>query len=438
MRIAWFTPWTPESAIGDFSALVISALQKSQGVDVDVFHPVGAGGRAEPVPGREIDLWTLRALRGYDAVVYNIGNHLGFHGAIYETSLACPGTVILHDVVLTGLFLPLLRALRDSEMQRILTDWYGAAGPRQAVAIREDPEGWLWAAGNANRFPMLEPVLEGATQVITHSQYAAGIVRERFVGDIHTLGLPALHVPEPDARPAAFGWSDERPIVLQAGAVNPNKCIPLILQAFREHDLGDDLQLVIAGHVTRREQSRMEREVAQTGLERSVRILGAVDDCTMNSLRHAATIATVLRSPVTESSSAVLIDSLAHGLATLAVDVGHYREHPPEVVELVPAPPSASAIGEVLHRWAHDPVELVRRGEAATRYAQRYHSAEAYARELLRILPSQGSARRRNALAADAAALVARNGFASDSALGARVAEQAVFLFANEPRQGRP
>lgn len=438
MRIAWLTPWARKSAIAQFSALVVAELRRVDDIEVDIWYPPAAGGRTVPERGRRIDGYTLDELRGYDAVIYNIGNHEDYHGRIHELSLELPGTVVLHDVVLTHMFVSALLRQTPEVIGHILEDWYGPAGRREVAALRANPQAWLAAPGKVDRFPMLQPALAGAEQIVTHSDYAAQIVRDHFIGDVHHLGLPALTGPETASAGKDLDWLDERTVVLQAGAVNPNKCVRQVVQAFTDHHLGHKMQLVIAGHAEPEIRVALERQIAAAGLTGTVYVLGTVDDATMDALRRRASIATVLRHPITESSSAVLIDSMAYGLATVAVETGHYGEHPTEVVQLLPQPPSSSALGERLATWADHPEVVAERGRAATAYVARRHTAEAYAQGLLEVLPFRRAGRRRRHLAAGAAEVVQRNGFDLDSALAVRVAEEAAELFGWVPRQGAP
>jgi glycosyltransferase involved in cell wall biosynthesis len=438
MRIAWLTPWARKSAIAQFSALVVAELRRVDGTEVDIWYPPAAGGRTSPERGRRIDAYTLDELQGYDAVVYNIGNHEDYHGRIHELSLERPGTVVLHDVVLTHMFITALLRQTPDVIGHILEDWYGPTGRREVSALRANPQSWLSAPGKIDRFPMLQPALAGAEQIVTHSDYAAQIVRDHFIGDVHHLGLPVLTRPDPTRTVTGLDWLDERPVVLQAGAVNPNKCVRQVVQAFADHHLGDKLQLVIAGNVEPEIRVALERQIAATGLMGTAHILGTVDDATMDALRQRASIATVLRHPITESSSAVLIDSMAYGLATIAVETGHYAEHPPEVVTLLPPPPSSAALGELLAAWAEQPDVVAEQGRSAAAYVARRHTAQAYAERLLEVLPFRRAGRRRRILAASAAELVQRNGFDLDSALAVRIAEEAAALFGWVPRQGPP
>lgn len=437
MRIAWLTPWTQKSAIGQFSALVVAELRRL-GADVDIWYPPAAGGRAVPDRGRSLGPSACDELRGYDAVVYNMGNNRANHARIHGLSVELPGTVILHDVVLTHLFLPGVLQQVPSAAAQMLGEWYGPEGAEQVAAMREHPQAWLTEPGNIERFPLLQPALAGATQVITHSAHAARLVQELFVGDVHELALPALSGSEPSRPGLELDWLDHRPLVLQAGAVNANKCVPTILDAFADLDLAEHFQLVIAGHLETADRKALERRVVAAGLGGTVHLLGTVNDDTMIALRERASIATVLRSPVTEASSAVLIDSLSHGLATIALETGHYREHPADVVQFLPARPSSHALGKLLMTWAHEPQLVEQRSRAALEYVARRHSPQVYAQNLLSVLPFRAAERRRRSLARETAQLVKRNGYGLDGPLAQRVAEEAAALFGRAPRRGRP
>src|SRR5436309_1018828 len=103
MKIAWFTPLGRRSAIGQYSACILDELVRTEQVVVyvsDTDHATACWPvQAELVFLRRTDRTRLlRALSTYDCVVYNMGNHVGYHGSIYETFLKHPGIVILHDV----------------------------------------------------------------------------------------------------------------------------------------------------------------------------------------------------------------------------------------------------------------------------------------------------------------------------------------------------
>src|SRR6266852_5510938 len=100
MKIAWFTPFSTESAIAKCSRLITGELAKL--TDVDLWCPDAPEIQSTKLRvfrfGPSFDLGP-DALSGYDIVVYNLGNHLPFHRQIFEMSRKAPGIVILHDFV---------------------------------------------------------------------------------------------------------------------------------------------------------------------------------------------------------------------------------------------------------------------------------------------------------------------------------------------------
>ena len=85
MKIAWFTPFGPHSAIGHYSETVVAELSKTDDVvvyasDEPRTAQVGTVRVAPLEDGRYEHV--LRELRGVDAVVYNMGNHLLNHKRI--------------------------------------------------------------------------------------------------------------------------------------------------------------------------------------------------------------------------------------------------------------------------------------------------------------------------------------------------------------------
>ena len=107
MRIAWFTPFSPHSAIGHYSQAIVEELAKADEVVVfasDEPRPSGRGGRASsdsataPTPHCSAS-WTASTW-----LVYNMGDHSIYHKKIYEILLQRPGVVVLHDLVMRNFF----------------------------------------------------------------------------------------------------------------------------------------------------------------------------------------------------------------------------------------------------------------------------------------------------------------------------------------------
>src|SRR5437879_1083278 len=105
MRIAWFTPASGESGVVEYSRRVLAALRTV--ADPVLFSHGPAEHFAEGVEtvdfGAEPDV--LGQLGRYDAVFYNLGNHVHYHGAIWDVAKSHPGIVVLHDRGLHHFFL---------------------------------------------------------------------------------------------------------------------------------------------------------------------------------------------------------------------------------------------------------------------------------------------------------------------------------------------
>src|SRR5262245_55962767 len=102
MKIAWFTPYNPRSAIGDYGHAIVGALRGS-GTEAVVY---AAEPDMDPRPSdlpvvrvpSEPDAGFLATLDRFDALVYNFGDYMPYHRTIYDDALRRPGIVVLHDV----------------------------------------------------------------------------------------------------------------------------------------------------------------------------------------------------------------------------------------------------------------------------------------------------------------------------------------------------
>src|SRR5262249_30687007 len=95
VNIAWFTPFSEKSAVGEFSAHVTAALSKSCHVDLWItdINPRTSSLRMINYAN---DLGLQERLYDYDFLVYNLGNHLDSYLHIYDLSIKYRGIVILH------------------------------------------------------------------------------------------------------------------------------------------------------------------------------------------------------------------------------------------------------------------------------------------------------------------------------------------------------
>jgi glycosyltransferase involved in cell wall biosynthesis len=435
MRVAWCTPFAPRSAIGRFSSLVVTALRARAGWDVDIWYPVGTGGRTAPDPGFELTKGAKKQLAAYDAIVYNIGNHRPYHRQLVKLSRRYPGVLIMHDASLNNLMLSEFAAMENPEREYMLRRWYGSASAELSEAIEKSPGAWATNIESVTKYPLSEFVMSTGLAVVTHSEFAADNLRRRYAGDVWRLPLPALHFDDSEVTAAPLpSIIDERPIILQAGMMTRNKCIGAIIDGFADSGLADRAQLVIAGFAEKNVLDTLERRAKRNRISDAVRVLGPVSDAALHSLRRRAMVATVLRDPCLEAASAVLLDSMAYGLAVLTVNAWHYLEVPDELVMRVPVPPGPQEIGAVLTAMIDEPARTRAMGARAREWVQTWHTPAVYADGIAKVITRAGTYPVRQGVATDLARVVYRAGFTDDDEIMHVVADTATELFAAQPR----
>ncbi|MFN2597642.1 MAG: glycosyltransferase family 4 protein [Pyrinomonadaceae bacterium] len=117
LKVAYFSPLNPQrSGISDYSEELLPRLAARADVDlyVDGFTPSSRElVERFRVFDYKADPRLLGRLADYDATVYHVGNDQRYHAAIYETALAHPGVVVLHDFALQTFFLELAHQRGD-------------------------------------------------------------------------------------------------------------------------------------------------------------------------------------------------------------------------------------------------------------------------------------------------------------------------------------
>ncbi len=211
------------------------------------------------------------------------------------------------------------------------------------------------------------PVVEAADVVIVQTREEA-----RLLG---SLGLPLRRVeilppgyrplPPPPDEPGSFAARAgvDGPFALFVGRLASNKGLLDLLDAFaivaREHPAA---RLVIVGEDGGM-RSAVESRIRSAGLERSVRLLGHLDDDRLLAAAYREAAVTVLPSEY-EAFGLVLLESLAQGTPVIASRVGGI----PEVVDdgraglLVP-PGSVPELSGAIRRLWEDPALGRRLGE---------------------------------------------------------------------------
>jgi glycosyltransferase involved in cell wall biosynthesis len=342
MRIAWLTPFTAGSAIGEFSQHITAEL--AHFAEVEIWTSDDAPLRATELPlvGYRPDSQHLSDLKGRDIAVYNLGNYVGYHGDIYHVSCKHPGVVILHDRSLQHLFsdMWLMGALPDAAhyIER-MEAYYGAEGAEVArAALRGEREAPWESERDILRYPLYEEGIINALGVIVHAQGQARDIRERWLGPVTSLHLPC-YAEVLRRRKMAAPRGRGRLCLLTMGHLNPNKQVHRVIEMLAGHpDLASRVEYRVVGPdggFTAYSQG-LKRLIERSTEDLHVDIVGWRADAELEREMERADIFVNLRHPNIEGSSASLMKQLAYGRPVVCFDAGFFAELPAEAVVRVP------------------------------------------------------------------------------------------------------
>jgi len=391
MRIAWFTPLSTRSAIGEFSCHVTSSLSAFAEIEIwtsdePPYHPT-----EQPVIQYSPEAEDLKLLPMRDAIVYNMGDYLPFHGHMHTVAQREPGVVILHDRVLhhlyAGMWLQSSEPERETYVERMRA-YYGEEGAEVARASLEGGRPPVWESDeDALRYPLYEEGIRGALGVVTHSESQAADVRARWLGPVRALHLPCYS--EILARiDGAAAPESERPLrLLTVGHLNPNKQVHRVVEMLvADPELARRVHYTVVGPDDgfKSYVEDLRRLIARHADSVTVEILGWRSDAELDRLMAHADVFVNLRHPVMEGSSASLMRQLAFARPILCFESGFFAELPWEAVARVPAG-DFNAAAEALRELLASSDQRRSLGKCARSLAASY-SERSYAEGLLQLI----------------------------------------------------
>jgi glycosyltransferase involved in cell wall biosynthesis len=391
MRIAWFTPLSSNSAIGEFSCHVTHALAEFADVtvwtsDEPPYHPTEL-----QVIRFSSDSANLELLAQHDAIVYNMGDYLPFHGHIHAVSQRWPGVIILHDRVLhhlfAGMWLMGTEPSRQLYVERMRT-YYGQAGADVASASLEGERHPVWESDEeVLSYPLYEEAIANAHGVITHSEGQARDVRDRWLGPSRALHLPCYSDVLARVEGAPAPERDGPVHLLTFGHLNPNKQVHRVVEMLvADPELAARVKYTVVGPDDGFDvyADGIRRLVARHADRLDVELLGWRPDEELERLMARADIFVNLRHPVMEGSSASLMRQLAYARPVLCFESGFFGELPEGAVVRVPAGDFAAAAA-ALRELVEDPAGRRRIGAQARSLAASYDE-RSYAEGLLALI----------------------------------------------------
>ena len=392
MRLVFFSPLATSSAIGRVTRLVVEALT-DQGHHVVVVRSEDR--KLLDTPGQALGARIVhwndeRAVRDAadvaDAVVYQIGNHFGFHRGCLEWLPRLPGVVCLHDYFLGGLFLAWAERHRK-EAGSVLRSWYGDDVAERYFSLEAE----AFIESTSEQAPMTEWVTSMAEGVIAHSNWGIAPVLRSCPGPVRVVPLPydAPEIESRSQRGEAGGKEDFT--VLTVGHINSNKRAASVIRAIGESEqLRGPTVYRLVGQI----EPAMEEHLLSLAGSLDVRLLisGEVTDDALRRAIDESDVVACLRLPAIEGASASTIEAMLYGKAVVVIDTGFYRELPDEYVRKVSPEREIPDLRRELEALHADPVNRVALGRAAAAWSERTFRADNYAENLAELCSSVAAA----------------------------------------------
>ena len=437
MRVAYFSPLNPQrSGISDYSEELLPHLA-SAGAEIDLFvdgftptNPAIAGRFTTFDYRREPE--RLRQLSDYDVALYHVGNDHRYHAGIYETALAHPGVVVLHDFALQNFFTGLARERGD---WRVYLDELEAC---HGAAARADAEETLSRGGTPApaaaplSFPLNRRLASAAEGVVVHSEWArARLARVAPGVPVAHINLPAVPF-DATADDAAAGGAGEargrRTVEIASfGHITTEKGIERALAALAALGEDYDFHYTLVGQP---DGFDVDGVVRAHGLAGRVTVTGFVTLAEFKARIRATDIAINLRERTVGETSASVCRIMAAGVPVLVSDVGWFAELPDDAVVKIDAGGAADAqLRAFLARLINDEPLRRRIGHNARRYALAEHAIERSAARYLDFLSDTVRLRPRRRLTRRVSTELAALGVeATDDSILRRVAAEVVRL----------
>ena len=370
------SPLPPQkSGISDYSVALIKALSKVY----DITLYTGNYVLDEP------SLAEYPVLRhGYDDIdfdlfdyrVYNIGNHPGFHGFIYEAAIKHPGMVILHDYMLYFLFTGYYQKRNDlysklyseNDLNSFLT--VKRAVKKNGPDLLNQPE--LTFSLSLNK-----ELLSSGNKIMVHSEYArekvlsTGFITEDKVRKINLLA----HVDTNDEIIskedlfAKYNIPMDAFVISSLGYIAPTKLNREICEAVKS----------ISGYSTKKLCYVMagDGEYVDDELEFGKIIkTGYVGEKEFNSFVSHSDLIINLRNPSVGETSGAMIRILQLGKASIVNDIGWFAEIPDDCAVKLGIENIESNLEKCINELIDDEAGRLAMGENAAAYIKKEFAPE--------------------------------------------------------------
>ncbi|MGV7240795.1 glycosyltransferase [Caballeronia sp. M23-90] len=375
-RLAFVSPLPPDkSGIAGYSAELLPLL--STHYEIDIIHD---GQVTDPWIRRNLAVVTCDQFEAnptrYDRVLYHFGNS-AFHVEMPRLLLKIPGTVVLHDFYLSGLFWTLQATGREPRALDVQIEHsHGIVGLLEHLCVNS-------AERSVTKYPCNLSILENANGIISHSKYSRDLARSWYGPNVASRWkvLPLLRnrdcfMARDEAR-ALLNLPTDAFIVCSFGMVAPAfKLNDVIVEAWAQSQLGlqDNCRLVFVGERT--DQAFFDERIATLVSEGRIAhcsTTGYVSDAEYDMWLSACDVCVQLRAQSRGETSAAVFDGMAAGKQVIINAHATLNEVPDKNVIKVSEQVSARELSSVLETSYREPDARELMGRHAAAYIRQHH-----------------------------------------------------------------
>ncbi|WP_312515955.1 glycosyltransferase [Massilia sp.] len=378
-RIAFLSPLPPErTGIADYAVRVLPTLLPHFEVEL-VTDQAGVALPPElaHLPLRPLS-WLDQHPQRYRNIVYQFGNS-PFHSHMLALLQRHPGVVVLHDFFLSSM---LAYEQSSGAMPGVWTQALLHSHGYAAVQASLGADGIERAKQD---YPSNLEILQDASHVIVHSEYARSLARE-WIGpeagaDWSPAQLPRA-VPALNDRAGArraLGIADDEFVVCNFGFVAPTKHCLELLDAWLASSLHGDhhCRLVFVGENHGGDYGRQITDtIAAAGARTRVTISGWTSDDDYFRYVQAADIGVQLRTGSRGETSGTVLDCMIYGLPVIINANGAMAEFPHDAVWMLPDRFARQQLVEALETLRGDDARRLALGASGFALMQHRNSPE--------------------------------------------------------------
>jgi glycosyltransferase involved in cell wall biosynthesis len=401
VRLAWFTPWPPQTSGIAGRSVDVTRLLAARGWAIDVFVDRRLVPTARPAPDTHARPGEVRVQSAHDfvwrqhrqqhdLVVYQLGNSTA-HTFIWPYLLRYPGLVILHDTRLHHSRGAALITPTSADAYRAA---FAADHPDVSVDIAE-----LAVTGFDGSYyflwPMVRSAILASRAVGVHARGAVDPLRAAYPEAL--IEHVALGMGREDMLTEAeraqvrhdLGIAADAVLFGVFGGLTADKRVPEVLRAFaRLRRLERRAHLLLAGAPD--PLIGLPRLLEDLGMAAHVTVAPDLDNDLFERALGAVDVSVNLRWPTARETSGPWLQALAAGRPTVVIDLEQHADIPALNPQSWTRRPGAGtgdpitvaidildeghSLDLAMTRLAHDPDLRARLGHAARQHWEREHT----------------------------------------------------------------